>query len=267
MRRHSGEMVQALSQPDVSVPALLERLSHLTGALRVTVAPHDPDDWIQADALMTPETGALADFIVRLADAGFGANRRAAAASLLLRHGWAAGPIIAAYLAERRTLRIHDFALRFSASTLVEGVWIRQADLLAGRNPADIGPGVLASLLAFSEPVLESLRRWSGYSRHALWSMLASSWLAQFSTIGELLGDREQAVRAARALLARHPELARALPETYVVASGDRSEVCQILKACCLQHKGFRRRFCPSCPVIQDRERIVRNREWVCRAK
>lgn len=97
--------------------------------------------------------------------------------------------------------------------------------------------------------------------------MLASSWLAQFSTIGELLGDREQAVRAARALLARHSELARALPETYVIASGDRSEVCQILKACCLQHKGFRRRFCPSCPVIQDRERIVRNREWVCRAK
>lgn len=151
MRRHSDEMVQALSQPDVSVPVLLERLSHLTGALRVTVDPHDPDDWIQADALMTPETGALADFIVHLADAGFGANRRAAAASLLLRHGWAAGPIIAAYLAERRTLRIHDFALRFSASTLVEGVWIRQADLLASRNPADIGPGVLASLLAFSD--------------------------------------------------------------------------------------------------------------------
>jgi hypothetical protein len=75
----------------VSVPVLLDRLSHLTGALRVTLDPPDLDGWIHADALMTPENGALADFIVCLADAGFGANRRAAAASLLLRHGWAAG--------------------------------------------------------------------------------------------------------------------------------------------------------------------------------
>src|SRR3569832_1044276 len=162
MRRLSGEMVQALFQPDVSVSVLLERLSHLTGALRVTVDPHDPDGWIQADALMTPETGALADFIVRLADAGFGANRRAAAASLLLRHGWAAGPIIAAYLAERRTLRIHDFALRFSASTLVEGVWIRQADLRAGRGPAGGGPGGRAGRRAGGGPGRGGGRRGAG---------------------------------------------------------------------------------------------------------
>ena len=265
MRQHSPDRAQRLPAPDMAVPALLDRLVHLTGALRVTLDPPDVDGWISANDLTTPETGALADFIERLADAGFAANRRAAAASLLLRHGWAAGPIIAAYLAERRTLRIHDFALRFSASTLVEGIWIRQADSVIERLPSDSRDGVLASLLAFSEPVLESLRRWSGYSRHALWSMLTSSWIAQFSTLGSLLGDRERAVRAGRVLLARHPELARALPETYLIASGDRSEVCQILKACCLQHKGFRRRFCPTCPVIQDRERFVRNREWVCR--
>lgn len=258
-------MAQRLPQPDLGVAALLDRLAHLTGALRVTQDPPDRDGWIASNELLAPDTGALADFIVCLADAGFGANRRAAAASLLLRHGWAAGPIIAAYLAERQTLRIHDFGLRFSASTLVEGVWIRQADSQISHDPSDSRAGVLASLLAFSEPVLESLRRWSGYSRHALWSMLTSSWMAQFSAIGKLLGDRECAVRAGRSLLARHPELARALPETYLIASGDRSEVCQILKACCLQYKGFRRCFCPTCPVIQDRERFVKNREWVCR--
>lgn len=246
---------------------LLERAAPLAG-LRVVLDADGTVGWVDAAALRAPDAPPLADGIVAdLAAAGFGANRRATAASLLLRHGWAAGPIIAAYLAEGQVLRIQDYALGFSRSTFLERIWVRQADVGQYEAFVDRRAELLDSLFAFSEPVLDSLRAWSGYSRHALLSMLTSSWMVQFSRVGELMDCREEAVREGRIVLGRRREFARALPETYVIANGERSEVCQILKACCLQHKGHRRRYCPTCPVIRDRDRFVLNREWVCREK
>ncbi|KAB2319732.1 hypothetical protein F8A86_06790 [Betaproteobacteria bacterium SCN1] len=247
--------------------ALLARTAPLAG-LKVVLAPDGAEGWVDGEALCAPEASPMADRVVGdLVSAGFGANRKAAAASLMLRHGWAAGPIIAAYLAEGRVVRVQDYALRFTRSTFLERIWIRQAEVAHHAASADRRADLLASLTAFSEPVLESLQHWSGYSRHALLSMLASSWMVQFAHAGEMMDCREEAVREGRIVLGRHRELARALPETYVIANGERSEVCQILKACCLQHKGHRRRFCPTCPVIRDRDRIVLNREWVCRER
>lgn len=247
--------------------SLLVRTAPLAG-LRVVLDADEADGWVDAAALMAPASPPLSDGLVAdLVTAGFGANRRATAASLLLRHGWAAGPIIAAYLAEGQALRIQDYALGFTRSTFLERILIRQADTVHHEAFRDRRTALLDSLFAFSEPVLNSLRGWSGYSRHALLSMLTSSWMVQFSRAGELMDCREEAVREGRIVLGRRRELARALPETYVVANGERSEVCQILKACCLQHKGHRRRYCPTCPVIRDRDRLVLNREWVCRER
>lgn len=252
---------------DADSRRLLTRTAPLAG-LRVVLGAVETAGWVDAAALRAPDAPPLADGIVAdLIATGFGANRRAIAASLLLRHGWAAGPIIAAYLAEGRVLRIHDYALWFTRTTFLERIWIRQADTVQHASFPGRRAALLDSLLAFSEPALNSLQAWSGYSRHALLSMLTSSWMVHFSRAGELMDCREEAVREGRIVLGRHREFARALPETYVVANGEQSEVCQILKACCLQHKGHRRRFCPTCPVIRDRDRLVLNREWVCREK
>lgn len=245
----------------------LARIAPLSG-LKVELDPDDPEDWVNGECLCEPDVpspveGVIADLVT----AGFGANRRATAASLMLRHGWGAGPIIAMYLAEGRILRVQKYAYWFTRATFLERIWIRQADMVTAESLDDRRTELLESLLAFSEPVLESMQAWSGYSRHALLAMLASSWMVQFSHAGELMGCREAAVREGRIVLARDRELVRALPETYVIASGSRSEVCQILKACCLQHKGHRHRFCPTCPVIKDRDRFVLNREWVCRER
>jgi hypothetical protein len=262
-----GSQLIVRARLDAATRSLLARTAPLAG-LRVVLDADETAGWVDAAALHAPDAPPLADGIVAdLVAAGFGASRRAVAASLLLRHGWASGPIIAAYLAEGRVLRIQDYALGFTRFTFLERIWIRQADTVHCEAFVDRRTALLDSLLAFSEPILNSLRAWSGYSRHALLSMLTSSWMVQFSHAGEMMDCREEAVREGRIVLGRRRELARALPETYVVANGERSEVCQILKACCLQYKGHRRRYCPTCPVIRDRDRLVLNKEWVCREK
>ncbi|OYW23120.1 MAG: hypothetical protein B7Z49_03870, partial [Hydrogenophilales bacterium 12-63-5] len=249
----------------------------LTGGLRVETDPLDLSGWVTPGALGLPDEGPARQLVERFEAAGFGVNRRAAAASLLLRYGWGAGFHIAAYLACRRVPVLDEAAVRFSASTLIEGVWIRRSrfvglagDPLAGgplwEEAADLAAlrrRLLESLVAFTEPLLAEQHRWSRFSRHALWAMVASSWAEQFLTIGQRLGRREDALAEARALLAMDLEIARAAPDLYEVRQGEDSKVCQKRAACCLYFKSPRRHFCASCPIIPEAERLERNRQWV----
>ncbi|WP_123905463.1 (2Fe-2S)-binding protein [Sphingobium cloacae] len=225
--------------------------------------PEDRDGWLDRDMLCQPDSGPLAALNARMAALGFGANRRAVSASLLLRHGWAAGFLIGAWLHGRVVPQIGDFGLKFSSMTLVEALWVREARIVV---PADEEEGrrlLLEALLAFSEPLVASQHGWSRYSRRALWAMIVSSWMAQFAAIGQRLGRRDAAVAEARQLLALDTEIAAAAPDFYDVHVGARSEVCQKRAACCLYHKGPRKEFCVSCPLLSEAERLRRNRIWV----
>ncbi len=253
------------------------KVKGLTGGLSVETDPIDRSGWITPDALGLPDEGPAKQLVARFEAAGFGVNRRAAAASLLLRYGWGAGFHIAAYLACRRVPVLEESAVRFSASTLIDGVWIRHArviglpgDPLAGAPGWQDAPDVdalrrrlLESLIAFTEPLIAEQHAWSRFSRHALWSMVTSSWAEQFLTIGQRLGRREAAWAEARAILAMDIEIARAAPDLYEVRQGESSKVCQKRAACCLYFKSPRRHFCASCPILPEAERLERNREWV----
>jgi len=254
----------------------LNGIEGLTGGLQVVAEPRDQTDWIFAGDLGDPDAGPLKALFDRFAGGGFGSNRRAVAASLLLRYGWGAGGQIAAYLALGRTLRLTDFALQFSASTLIKGVWVREAEVggLAGDPlatacdwtgvvaPQALRLRLLESLVDFTAPLVDSQHAWSRFSRHALWAQVASSWAAQFAAIGERIGERAWAVAEGREILALHPEIAAAAPEVYEVRGGRQSKVCQRRAACCLYFKGPRRHFCASCPIIPVGERLQRNRQW-----
>lgn len=236
----------------------------ITGALRLELDPADRDGWIGREALSDPEAPPFADLHARFVAAGFACNRRAAAASLLLRYGWAAGFQIAAWLETGMVLRLDRFALKFSQSTLIEAVWAQEARVLEPRHLEEGRELLLQSLLDFTGPLVASQHRWSRFSRHALWSMAVSSWAAQFATIGERLGRREEAVRDAAAIFALDPEIAGAAPETYPVSVGARSRVCQKRSACCLYYKGPAKHYCVSCPIIPREERLARNRDFTC---
>lgn len=122
---------------------------------------------------------------------------------------------------------------------------------------------LLESLLTFAAPVVEAQHRWSRFSRHALWSMVTSSWGAQFTTIARQLGDAPWGIAEARATFALEPEIARAAPELYEVRVDDAACTCQKRAACCLHFKRPGRGLCASCPILSEAERLGRNRQWV----
>jgi hypothetical protein len=247
----------------VALGQLRADLAPLLGLLRVEIDPIDRDGWVDDAALGNPDAGPLADLNARFVAAGFGANRRAVAASLMLRYGWAAGFTIAAWLTRREVVRIDRFALKFSSMTMVEALWIQDARILRDLGEEEGRHALLESLLAFTEPLIASQHHWSRFSRHALWSMVTSSWAAQFASIGDRLGQRAPAVAEAERLMGRDPEIAAAAPRLYEVQEGRRSQTCQRRAACCLYFKGPRQHFCASCPIIPATERIARNRDWV----
>lgn len=236
----------------------------LTGQLSLELNPARSDEWIGLDELCDPLSGPSAALHERFSAAGFGSSRRASSASLLLRYGWAAGFQIATWLEHKLVLHLDRFAIKFSQSTLVEGVWVQSARLDEPSSETEGRILLLQSLLNFTDPIIVSQHHWSRFSRHALWSMAVSSWAAQFAAIGERLGRRDEAIEDARHTFALHPEIERAAPEIYVVRAGSSSRVCQKRSACCLYFKGPAEHFCVSCPILPSADRLARNRDFSC---
>jgi hypothetical protein len=273
-------MSLALAADSGVAPILAETcdaVAGLAGFLRIETAPADRNGWLTTEHLADPDHGPAADLFKRFEAAGFGPNRRASAASLLLRYGWSSGFAIAAYLARRRVPQRMSVAFKFSEWTLLEAIWIRDAAFLGladdpwagdarletAASVAALRAALLQTLVAETEPLVARMHAWSRFSRHALWSMVVSSWAGQFTAVGESLGEADHALAEARAVLAMNPEIARAAPELYEVSDGHSNKVCQNRAACCLYFKSPRRHFCASCPIIPQTERLQRNLEWV----
>lgn len=248
-------------------PPVIEALSSLRALfnhIRTIDVEEPPDGWIAGDALLDPCSEPLAALQGRIGQRYVDSRRNAAAVSFMLRFGWSAGPMIAAYLGLGRSLRYHDYALRFASSTALEAICIHRAEWIDAPTDARASRlHLLDDLVAHTEPVLEAQHRWSCVSRRALWSMVTSTWAAQFVEIAERLGDAELGRREAQAMFDLLPKIRRAAPRMYSVASGDRQGVCQVRGACCLSHKGPSRQHCMVCPLISDDERAQRSSAWV----
>jgi hypothetical protein len=135
---HTGSLAHALR------PVLADTLLALRGLelhIEVVSHPPDPTGWLEAVALAEPDGLPLSALLQRFKSAGFAFNRRAASASLMLRCGWASGFAIAAYLTRARVPFVGDYALYFSISALLKGLWIREAQFV-GRadDPVAGGP-------------------------------------------------------------------------------------------------------------------------------
>jgi hypothetical protein len=247
--------------------------------LKVVSRPTKRTGWIDAQALASHQSEALARLLQAFKRQGLAPNRKAASASLLLRLGWAGGFAIGAYLACRRVPTLRDYSVSFSPTMLLQSIWIRDAlfvgvhdDPLAGGSEwvesvgaSDLRRRLLESLVLFTEPIVASQHTWSGFSRHALWAMVTSSWAEQFANIARQIGDEPRGVREARAVFELVQELNRAAPALYDVYGGQVARTCQRRSACCLYFKSNARYFCASCPIIPESERLERNRAWVAK--
>ena len=184
-----------------SVAEVLNSLRMLSNHIRAVDVAHPPDGWIARDALVDPQSGPLASLLERIGQRYVDSRGHAAAVSFMLRFGWSAGPMIAAYLGLGRSLRYHDYALRFAPSTTLEAVCVHHGEVIDSTADADESRRrLLDELIAHTEPVLEAQGRASRVSRRALWSMATSTWAAQFVEIAERLGDAELGRREAEAI-------------------------------------------------------------------
>ncbi|MGY6273874.1 hypothetical protein ACXIUT_29790 [Achromobacter denitrificans] len=247
------------------------RLNTLGAYLQYAVG--DPQDlpyevtWIEETDFSQLDTPTQQRLLAQLGKSEFGTSAKASSASLLLRYGWSAGFLIGAWMTSGIVVRGAIQSLAFNPSkTLLSGVCIR--DCSGFLSPSDSPIAVrrqqlITELTLHARAVVEAHHRWSGFSRKALWSMVTSSWAAQFATVGEKLGRPEYAISETRKLLALDPDTAASQPELYLVEAGEKIGLCQKRKLCCLWYKSPKGGFCCSCPILPDTERLIRNRDWI----
>jgi hypothetical protein len=255
------------------------RLNRLALHIPIKGDPAADGPWIAGPALSAPDDPPLRHVMEGLTRQGFGADRRAAAASFMLRFGWSSGYAIGAYMLHQRVPDLDGMALRFHERYMfLNGVRAGchifsalpgdRASAHPDCQPVD-GPEALATslfdeLYRHAAPVVRALHAWSGFSERALWAMVTSSWSAQFANLGEALGREADALAQAQHLFhTAEATLRRALPEVYLVESQGRAGICHRRAACCLYFKAPGAHYCASCPLLPEPDRLVSIRHWI----
>ncbi len=130
-------------------------------------------------------------------------------------------------------MRINSFALKFSEMTLLEAIWVKEAEVEWPHSRLGAHAALAIELRNFTKTLVDRQHEWSRFSRHALWAMAASSWGAQFAAIGGRLGRSDEALAEARAVLAIDPEIAarcaRSLRSLRRRTPRDLPEACLLL--------------------------------------
>lgn len=226
--------------------------------------------WINEADLAAVDAPAQQRLLRALSHEGFGGNRRAVSASILLRYGWSSGYLIGLWLTRGQVAIRPALALRFTSNTVLSEIAVKSCDGFLDETAstrAALYAALSHELIWRAEPIVEAHHAWSGFSRKALWSMVTSSWAAQFIQISELIGDPERGLTDARHVLGMDARIAAASPDLYVVEAEGKRGACQRRQLCCLWFKGPKRQFCSSCPIIADSERLTRNRACIAQRR
>ncbi len=252
------------------IPATVDRLNALGAYLKYQFGdptggrPQPLSGWIDEWDLAFPDRAPVTGLFAALSRDGFGGNKRALSASVMLRYGWSSGFHVGLWLTTGCVASGVQLKLRWSSNAVLTEIAIADcARVFPAGEHEHMRALLVRELAGRAAPIVEAHHRWSGFSRKALWSMVTSSWAAQFVHISEKLGEPEQGLAEADALLRIDPEIEAARPDLYMIESEGRRGVCQMRRLCCLWFKGPRREFCASCPIIPDEERLDRNRRWI----
>lgn len=226
--------------------------------------------WVQDSDAADLESAAMKRLMGQLATSSGFDNRRALSASMLLRYGWSTGFDIGLWLQSGKVARGVDLMIGFTPTAILSEIAVLRCQELienvsAGRS-GDMRQHLGEELVRRARPVVDAHHAWSGFSRMALWSMITSSWAAQFVAIAQKLRRADVGVAEARQVFACDPDVNAAQPALYTIRSAGRVGVCQRRRLCCLWFKGPGRSFCMSCPIIDKNERLARNRNWIAKA-
>lgn len=166
---------QPTCNPDMAVVGeTVERLNALGAYLRYQSG--DPtggkrlplSGWIDEWDLAFPDRAPLSGLFAALARDGFGGNKRALSASILLRYGWSSGFHVGLWLTTGCVAAGVQMKLRFSSNAVLTEIAIRDCARVFPpheRDPADMRSLLVRELAGRAAPIVEAHHRWSGFSR------------------------------------------------------------------------------------------------------
>ncbi len=235
--------------------------------------------WIAGAELFDAGQGPFNDLLVRIGERLKTADRRTVAASFALRFGWASAIAIGPYLRHGCVADVspQNVSFKFKESTFFErtamhvpaGVVVngdaraQHPSITVVADDAELLRRLRQELVAQSEPVVDALYAWSGFSKRGTWGMLTSSWAAQFTGLCADQNDQRSVQPAIDALFAGADIVTAMQPRLHAVTYGSATHLYQRRASCCRWYLLPQGDLCASCPLVSHEERIRRNQEWM----
>ncbi|PID43049.1 MAG: hypothetical protein CSB48_07045 [Proteobacteria bacterium] len=227
------------------------------------VGQPDSAGWVDGDALRDAESG---EFNRLLKTIGINLNterRKVIAACFALRFGWLSGIAFGPFLINETVpdVRLCNLSLKFSKKALFEKAALHRLQVFDKGEPWQPPIHQLqAALIMQAQPVVNALQRWSEFPRQAIWAQIASSWSAQCAQLLQALGRVDETMPLLNSFFAESSLPTKSLPRIYPVTFEGHRRYFHESASCCLYYK-VSGGYCESCPLIDEDERLRKNKE------
>lgn len=249
---------------DGSLHGLVAEVNALAPSCRCTIgrspwAGHGR--WLTASGLAADD-GAGLDELMRAYGASWGVadDRRSQAAFVILDYTWyVTAPLVAAHLISGRLPSLEGAAVWLDAGSRTGALALAAAPPC--RSSAErLGDQVAAHL----RPLIERVVERHSLGRRAAWLGVGDRIVGAFEHVGDLIGDRERAQADAAAVVHRGgSELDSPRHRFSTYEHGGVERTIGIRASCCRFYRTPAARYCLTCPLIREDERIERVRDWI----
>ena len=130
-------------------------------------------------------------------------------------------------------------------------------------SPQALFAWLRTSLVRQAQPVVDALYDWSHFSVRGIWGMITSAWGSQCIHIFGELGEQPQGLPWVRQFFAGDDVVSQMQPQFYPVTYQHVTHVYHRGASCCRYYRLRQGRYCASCPLISQEERLQRQRAWM----
>ena len=192
-----------------TVESVFAELQTLDPKWRVDIGrPEDDTGWIRGTDMLRADQGPFHALLERIGTRFKTRDRMTVAASFALRFGWVASVAIVPFLARRCVphVGLSNISLKFKENTLFERIAIHEpkGTIAGGLSSSPLihcvpDAGALLRVLRTelvdqTQPVVDALYQWSGFSRKGSWGMITSAWAAHFTEVHGRTGSQSDAL-------------------------------------------------------------------------
>ncbi len=229
-----------------------------------TGQPNSPG-WMPGDSLRDAESGDFNQLLSIIGTRLKTQRRKVIAACFGLRFGWSSGVAFGPFLINKSVadVQLGNLSLKFSEIGLFEKTAFRQLQTFnEGAHWQSPMQQLQAALVTQAEPIVETLHQWSRFSRQGMWAQIASSWGAQCAQLLQALDRSDETLPFLNEFFSGSSLPVESIPRFYPVTLQGHRRYYHESASCCLYYK-VSERYCSSCPLIDEDERLSRNKAWL----